>query len=249
MHNTLENPSWLVIQGAVQYDDRKWHRDVLQDLQLRLGDLDFPCPFSKNAFQKSLLRFIFVESDDAQGLKQLAAGLRSYVEISRHWDGSLNTAYPLVVAFSIDVAGRQSLESYHDFGWKILQRLHDIDLTPWPIEVGTDPETASWSMCFNGMPLFCNMSSPAHELRRSRNLGNHFIIIINPRERFDVVAGDTTAGRKVRSNIRSRIAHYDGTPHSPQLASYGAGSIEWKQYGILEENVDRADRCPFKFSH
>jgi FPC/CPF motif-containing protein YcgG len=225
-----------------------WHRDVLRDVTLRLGDdPDFPCIFSKSALRNEALRFIFVDNIEPDGIRHLAEGLVEYVEISREWNGSLKTAYPLIVAFSLEVVKEESVEGYHAFGWKVLQKLHEVDPAPWPEGVGTDPDGPSWSMCFNGMPLFCNMSHPAHRVRRSRNLGEHFLIVVNPRERFDVVAGDTPAGRKVRANIRSRVARYDGIPHCPQLASYGSGGIEWWQYGIIEENIERADKCPFKF--
>jgi N-omega-hydroxy-L-arginine synthase len=189
-----------------------------------------------------------VESVEPNDIRHLAEGLVTYVDLSKGWNGSLNTAYPLVVAFSREAVTTRSIEGYHDFGWKVLQKLHEIDPAPWPEEVGKDPDTSAWSMCFNGMPLFCNMSHPAHRVRRSRNLGEHFLIIMNPRERFDIVAGDTPAGRKVRSKIRSRIARYDGTPHCPQLARYGAaGGIEWWQYSMSDDNCERTDECPFKF--
>ncbi|MFD3808180.1 YqcI/YcgG family protein [Streptomyces sp. NPDC058611] len=214
-------------------------------MRKHLTDADFPCVFSRNAFRKELLRFIFVENAEEDGLLHLGEGLKEYVELSRGWDGALDTAYPLLVVFSPTAVGEDSVEAYQSFGWQVLQGLHEIDPEPWPQDVGTDPESESWSMCFNGMPLFVNMSSPAHEVRRSRNLGRHFVLVVNPRERFDVFAGDTPSGRKVRSNIRSRIARYDGTPHASQLGSYGAGALEWSQYGLVEENVARTDRCPF----
>lgn len=246
MNSEIHGLVKLVNQDGVQHVSEAWHRAVLNDISLRLGDEGFPCPFSKNAFEKKLLRFAFVESIDATGIGNLAESLTQYVELSRTWDGSLNTAYPMVIAFSLRVAAPQALENYHAFGWRVLQNLHEVDPAPWPQDVGTNPDTATWSMCFNGMPLFCNMSHPAHVLRRSRNLGEHFLIIVNPRERFDVVAGDSPAGRKVRANIRKRIVRYDGMPHCPQLASYGAGSIEWWQYGVLDENTQRSDKCPFR---
>lgn len=237
----------LVSQGQLRDAGDDWHRAVLKDIGARLADEpDFPCLFSKNAFEKKLLKFIFVEAVSDDGLHALGAGLTEYVELSRDWDGSLNTAYPLVVAFSLSVTRSFSAEGYDAFGWHLLQRLHEIDPAPWPESVGTDPDSASWSMCFNGMPIFCNMSHPAHTARRSRNLGDHFLFIINPRERFDVVAGDTPSGRKVRANIRSRIARYDGMPHCPQLASYGVGGVEWWQYSIADANVERTDKCPFR---
>lgn len=247
MHSKPASFSKLIPQQLISEYGKNWHRTVLNDVSARLGDPDFPCLFSKNAFQKGLLRFIFVESINDRGIKKLADALADYVELSRRWTGSLNTAYPLVLAFSLELAGPQSLEGYHDFGWGVLQRLHEIDPLPWPPDVGADPNAPTWSMCFNGMPLFCNMSHPAHIARRSRNLGEHFLIIVNPRERFDVVAGDTPTGRKVRSNIRARIARYDGMPHCPQLASYGAGALEWWQYSVADENHERTDKCPFNF--
>lgn len=240
--------SSLVKQIHVGETTRDWHTKVLLDLGQRLGSGSaFPCPFSRNAFQKNLLHFIFVEGDDETSYRHLAQGLAEYVELSRDWDGDLNTAYPLLVAFSTEAITAKTVEEYHEFGWTVLQRLHELDPMPWPDDVGVDPDTPFWSMCFNGMPLFSNMSNPAHRIRRSRNLGEHFILVINPRERFDVVAGDTSAGRKLRASIRARIAAYDEAEHCRQLGTYGSGAVEWQQYGIIEENSERADQCPFMF--
>ncbi|MFI6237883.1 YqcI/YcgG family protein [Micromonospora sp. NPDC050784] len=235
----------LVTQSEISTAATGWHRTVLDDIEYRLVDPGFPCVFSKNAYRKQLLHFIFVEGAASGDIAHLADGLKKYVELSEAWDGRLDTAYPLLVAFGPDATDATSVEEYHAFGWRVLQCLHAVDPAPWPDHVGRDPDSEAWSMCFNGMPLFCNMSSPAHRVRRSRNLGNHFILVINPRERFDVFAGDTPSGRKTRSNIRNRIDRYDGTPRSPQLGSYGTNALEWRQYGLTEENVERADRCPF----
>ncbi|WP_326952353.1 YqcI/YcgG family protein [Amycolatopsis sp. NBC_01286] len=237
----------LISQTRAGEDADGWHRAVLDDVESRLADPEFPCVFSRNAFKKRLVKFIFVEHRGRREIRRLGEGLRDYVELSRAWDGRLDTAYPLVVAFSREAVAARTVDDYHTFGWKILQELHEIDPAPWPDDIGRDPRSGAWSMCFDGMPLFCNMSSPAHRVRRSRNLGGHFILVINPRERFDVFAGDTPSGRKVRSNIRDRIGRYDGIPHSWQLGSYGAGALEWCQYGLVEDNIERVDKCPFEF--
>ncbi|MFD7459140.1 MULTISPECIES: YqcI/YcgG family protein [unclassified Streptomyces] len=223
-----------------------WQRIAFEEIAERLADPEFPCVFSRNAFRKRLLRFVFVADGGSEGIRVLAAALTEYVEQARAWDGRLDTAYPLVAVFSPDAVSADSVAGHHAFGWHVLQELHRVDPAPWPAEVASSPDSATWSMCFAGMPLFCNMSNPAHKIRRSRNLGSHFALVINPRERFDVFAGDTPSGRRVRSNIRNRIHRYDGIPHSPQLGSYGVGDLEWLQYGLTEENAERTDSCPFE---
>lgn len=238
----------IVSQSEVFDSGKEWHRNFFEDIESRLiGNSDFPCIFSKNAFRKQIIKFLFVESIEINDMQHLAEGLKEYVEISKQWEGDLDTAYPLIVGFSLNAINAKSVSEYHSFGWKVLQKLHELDPAFWPEEVTTDPNSSAWSMCFNGMQLFCNMSNPAHKIRRSRNLGRHFIFVINPRERFDIFAGNTPSGNKVRSNIRDRINHYDGVPHAVQLASYGSGAPEWQQYGLIEDNVQRTDKCPFKF--
>ncbi|MCS7482449.1 YqcI/YcgG family protein [Umezawaea endophytica] len=236
----------LISQTCID-DARGWHRVAFDEVESRLVDPDFPCVFSKNAFRKKIVKFIFVEDAGSDGVRHLAEGLTEYVELSRQWDGRLDTASPLVVAFSLDAVKVRTVDDYHAFGWRVLAALHEVDPAPWPEGVGRDPDSEAWSMCFDGMPLFFNMSSFAHRVRRSRNLGEYFKLIVNPRERFDVFAGDTPSGRRVRTNIRNRIERYDGTPHSWQLGSYHGGALEWQQYGLVEENADRADKCPFAF--
>lgn len=245
--NASDEKAILLSQAYVAERSEGWNRSAFRELESRLRDPEFPCVFSRNAFRKAGVRFIFIERCDAGGIQRLAEGLRDYVELSRRWDGRLDTAYPLVVAFARAAVKAQTVDEYHAFGWHILQRVHESDPSPWPEGVAKDPSSAAWSMCFDGMPLFCNMSSPAHRVRRSRNLGAHFMIVINPRERFDHFAGDTPSGRKVRANIRDRIDRYDGSPRSSDLGSYGAGSLEWRQYGLPEGDVERTGQCPFKF--
>lgn len=212
------------------------------------GDSLFPCVFAKNAFRKQIIKFIFVEALDDKGIRHLGEGLKAFVELSRNWDLRVNTASPLIVPFSAAAICADSVETYHAKGWEVLQRLHEIDPKSWPEDVSNDSENPTFSMCFSGMPLFINMSSPAHKIRRSRNLGEYFMFVINPRERFDVVAGNNAVGRATRTNIRSRIHQYDGVSHARQLSTYGSEGKEWWQYGLVEENIERVDKCPFNFT-
>jgi FPC/CPF motif-containing protein YcgG len=221
-------------------DSTCWQAKCFAQLSERLTPpSEFPCFFSQNAFSRELLLFSFVDTLERPALRDAAVDLSKFVELSRNWNGLVSTARPLIIAFSRAAASASSVSRYHDIGWKVLQAWHDFDTVPWPNDVSTDPHSPFWSMCYNGMQLFVNISNPAQIKRRSRNLGDYLLFIINPRERFDIVAGETPEGRRVRQRIRDRIETYDGSEHCPQLGSYNAGEIEWWQYGLVEENRER----------
>lgn len=226
---------------------RDWRKVAYADVAARLAPPSaFPCTFSQNAFRRNLLRFSFVEAPGAAGVRAAAADLLSYVEACRAWDGRIDSAEPLLMVFSRDAAHFDTAAAYREFGWRVLQALHDSDPSPWPDDVSRDPEAPYWSFCYGGMQLFVNMSTPLHCRRRSRNLGRHFVLVINPRERFDLVAGNTPEGRKVRARIRARCASYDGLAHSPLLGSYQKGDLEWVQYFLPDVAGDTpAGSCPF----
>ncbi|MGB5149438.1 MAG: YqcI/YcgG family protein [Mycobacterium sp.] len=247
--STARNATSPIIQAAAALLEDGWRRDAFDDIAERLIDPQFPCIFSRNAFKKGLIRFLFIETIDELCVSRLAQGLSDYVHEARQWDGGLDTAYPLVVILGAVPAATATAVDHHHTAWSILSRLTAYDTEPWPSSLPLDPESPGWSMCFAGMPLFCNISSPAHSLRKSRNLGRYLTIVINPRERFDQFAGDTVSGRNTRRRIRTRVASYDLLPPSPALATYGSGQLEWKQYGLHEDNLVEPDLsgCPFQF--
>lgn len=235
----------LVPQRLAEEVAQGWQAEAVNDVTRKLQDPAFPCIFSRNAHKKKLIGFIFVNSWDEQGVRHLSEGLRDYVRISQDWNGKLDEAYPLIVFFSSDAISARDIPSYQEFGWQVLHELERIDQIPWPANVSRDPFDSSWSMCFNGMQLFCNMSTPEHKNRRSRSLGRYFAIVINPRERFDVFAGDTPSGRNTRKNIRRRIQEYDGVTPSTVLGSYGSESLEWKQYVLPDSDTNiESLTCP-----
>ncbi len=237
------------LESAV-YANAAWHRSVLKDLGDRLKQPNtFPCLFSQNAFARKLLMFSFVEAETNDDFAKAAKEIAEYIDVCRLWDGKVSTAHPLIVAFSQNVVRGQKLAFFHETAWRFLQFLHDNDPSPWPEGVCKEPDEPYWSMCYAGMQIFVNISNPAHIRRKSRNLGDRLVLVINPRERFDIVAGNSPEGRRVRKTIRSRIAAYDNQPHAPQLGSYQAGEIEWWQYGLEDDNTTPRGRCPFRFAH
>lgn len=241
----LPATSGLLTQQQAFQETDPWRRTATRDLAQRLEDSEFPCVFSRNAFKRGLVHIVFVEGSGPDDFTRLASALTDYTVLSRDWDGRLDSAYPLVVLFSDAATGHQDLDGFRSFGWHVLQSLHDLDPSPWPEEIAHHPSDPQWSMCFSGMPLFVNMSTPVHVRRRSRNLGDHFAMVINPRERFDVVAGDTPRGRKTRSNIRRRVDRYDEISRSSDLGTFGSGALEWQQYELLDDNTSEHSACPF----
>lgn len=236
----------LVSQNDIAPTAPVWQHEVAADLRERLlPPSDFPCTFSQNAWRRHLIWFSFVEALSDTGLAAARADLSEYISDARSWDGQVNTARPLIMAFAPGLVP-DTLESHQGLGWQMMQDWLDNDPAPWPEDVARDPNAPFWALCFDGMQLFVNMSSPAHARRKSRNLGRHFILVINPRERFDMVAGHDPEGRRVRSVIRSRCEGYDGMPHAPELGSYQAGEIEWVQYCLGESNDRKLGQCPLR---
>ncbi len=76
----------------------------------------------------------------------------------------------------------------------------------------------------------------------------YFTNIINPRENFDLVASiETRSGQLIRNKIRSRVVSFNNSPISDDLGFYGDnGNLEWKQYQLKEDGIDRPAQCPFK---
>lgn len=233
---------------AAALPEHDWRRLAYGDLSERLTPPSgFPCTFSQNAFRRGLLRFSFVDTAGGQGFASAASDLREYLDDCAKWDGRVDSAKPLLTIFSQNAAGFDQLEDYHALGWEFMQYLHDTDPSPWPDDVSQQPESPFWSFCYAGVQLFVNMSTPLHKVRKSRNLGRHLTLVINPRERFDIVAGDTPEGQRVRKKIRARSAGYDGIPHSDLLGSYQKGELEWVQYALPEHNEGAPSACPFRF--
>lgn len=92
------------------------------------------------------------------------------------------------------------------------------------------------------------MSTNEHNALKSRNLGHDLIFVINPRENFDVVASiETKSGQLIRHKIRMRVVSFNNSPISDNFGFYGDNeNLEWKQYQLKEDGIERPDQCPFK---
>ena len=222
-----------------------WAKASLEDFSSYLREPSkFPCNFARTAFRTNTLHFVFAGSDsDPLELARVRQGLREYLKTVSVMTGIEESMNVLVILFKPEVE-EQALDHYHRTAWHVMQDWVDNDPEPWPPEIPTDPEQPFWSLCFAGVPLFINVSAPAHRHRKSRNLGRSLALVTQPRAGFDLLAGPTPEGDKVRQRIRRQVEQYDGQPAPDVVGTYHRGDLEWKQYVFTDTNDEKLTRCP-----
>ncbi len=207
----------------------------------------FPCVFAQNAFRRSNIRFSLVSlKNGIHDLDELRRDLGDYLDDCEEWDGNANSSEPLLVVFEKSYGLRDD-DDYRRLFDATLQHLIDNDPLPWPEHTHTDPASPYWSMCYRSVQIFINVSHPAHVNRRSRNLCDTLVLVINPRERFDLVAGNNSKGNAIRQQIRANVDVYDTIQRSPLLDHYHSGGLEWPQYMLPDDNSTPARKCPLHF--
>lgn len=224
-----------------------WKLAAFRNAKAKISEDGFPCPFSKKSIKQEKAWFCFADLTEESGYSSLVQTLHEYTNLFKISRAPHNLYFPILV--SIKTPDEiNTLEKYNEFGWSVLQHLHDNDSYPWPHELPTDPESHLWSFVFSDVALFVNMSTPCHDKRKSRYFGEQLTFVINPRENFDHVAGDTANGREVRNNIRKRIASYDESPICQYLGIYGVEeNTEWRQYAVGDDNNSfHVKSCPLK---
>ena len=223
-----------------------WRAAAFVELRDKVADDAFPCTFGTTALRKGYLLFAFVEGvAEAEGVIGLAAALKEYAGFVRRYSIVQASMMPLAV-FMPAPSNWRTLEDYFHNSSRLLQKVHERDSQPWPERLARDPDDPRWSFCFDGVPFFVNFKTPLHRARRSRRTQHSYLWLVQVRDGFDVVAGDTPQGRNARRIIREKLAAYDEVPVYPELAHYGdTANREWKQYFVPETNEPIAARCPF----
>lgn len=224
----------------------EWAARAYGELEAKVRDEAFPCTFATVAQRKGDILYALLDAvNDAELLPMLRAALVEFTDLLRPLSPVTASMTPLAILVP-PLAGALTEADYFRRGWGMLQWLHEHDTHDWPARVPRHPDDPGWSFCFGGMPLFINFKTPAHERRRSRRMRSAFMLLIQARDGFDVVAGDTPQGRRAREIIRAKLAAYDPLPPYPELAHYGqAENREWKQYFVPDENAPISARCPF----
>jgi uncharacterized protein len=230
-----------------------WAYPLFEQLGNRFSSGDsapgFPCIFAQKVFALRNIRFLLVPFSQVGSkyqFQELSNGLSSYLDDARDWDGNISTAEPLLVMFEPQGSVRTT-SAFEKVFFESLQYLIDHDTQAWRRKLPKDPNAEFWSMCFGGTEIFINVSHPNHQNRRSRNLCDALVFVINPRERFDKVAGNDHKGHLIRERIRGNIDLYDKVPRSQYLGHYLAGELEWPQYMLPDDNESPPLRCPLSF--
>lgn len=234
------------VSGALP-NCKDWRHLAFSDFGRRLASDDFPCLFAKKAWQDSSIIFLFCQQQCADEYNEFLGGLLEYTNFVSKTPVDERLFSPLVVFFDDYFYGDAA---QHRVGWDALNWVHQRDPFPWPGDISTNPDDENWCYCFNGIHLFVNISARDHKKLKSRNLGKYLTLVINPRKNFDIVASiSTRSGRRVREKIRSRIADYNDGVVPIELGFYGEqGNLEWHQYQLSEDGLERPSRCPFLFS-
>lgn len=221
-------PRWLIREY------RAFHREVM--------DQEFPCVFGRAAERNDELRYAVVENDD---LSSLPATLAAFLSLSR---SNRAIRHNLTVFFAPEGQARD-FEYYRRRFWHVLQFLHASDREPWPDDIPTNTDDPRWEFCFAGEPIFMFAACPAYARRRSRNYGNSFVMLFQPKRIFQGLEAESSAGIHARRVIRSRLARWDGTDDGhPDVAGYGEPLVyRWKQYFLSDDGTPARGRCPFSF--
>ncbi|ECE0486474.1 YqcI/YcgG family protein [Salmonella enterica subsp. enterica] len=246
-HLILATPETEMLLTHVELEEKLsslcyWKQKAWRQFSIKMRDTEFPCFFSKSAWNSKSIKFLFCEKHKESEYKDLLHGLIEYSYFINSTEMKKRLFSPLVVFFSPEF---NTDKSQHEVGWEALKWIHDRDIQSWPENVPTNPDSVDWSFCFNGVQFFINMSVKDHRILRNRNLGSHLTFVINARENFDAVAnGNTTGGRIIRERIRDRVRIYNGGVLPSELGFYGQ-DLEWEQYQLAEPGLIKPKQCPF----
>lgn len=229
--------------AALRGEVPSWWHEAHSDLDRTLTSTDeqFPCIYAIRAHRNNTLRFVFLQSSDTDAaIAAFGEALSAYVKVCH----SL-APYTAFLAFFGPDRDEMTLEEHHAEFWQVLQRLHEVDPSPWPDRIPTDPAEPLWEFCFDGEPMFVLGSGPAHVTRRSRYSAVR-AISFQPRFMFDELIDAPVLLSRARRIIRERVLQMDGIPVHPMIQMYHEeGNREWRQYVVPEDNSPITGRCPF----
>jgi FPC/CPF motif-containing protein YcgG len=202
----------------------------------------FPCPYATAGYKNDEQRFLFMYSEDVtepRNIRLLANAMRAYFPISHE----LGNNTSLVIIHPTSDA-KNTPSDYQQKFWDLLRGLRTRDLKNWPEEFPQDTNDPRWAFCFDGVPWFPAVLTPAHVKRHSRYAPN-FTIAMQPKWVFDHLFRTPERRRAAVESVRKILEPFDDIEVSPDLSAYGTeGTTESHQYYLLDDNVTA--ECPYQ---
>ncbi|HLI70188.1 MAG TPA: YqcI/YcgG family protein [Ktedonobacteraceae bacterium] len=228
------------------FPEDSWELSALQSIRRIMTNRGFPCHFARIAEATGCAYFAFATSPhDETQLQHIVTCLSEFTNMTKA--SRKRRRHTLLVTFKPET-NPQDNEYYAKAFWGLLNYLHQHDQEAWPTQIATTPDDPNFEFCFNGVPMFTFANTPAYSKRRSRNLGDSFVVVFNPYSSFSGVQLLTPGGKGARTQIRKRLESYD------RVACYGEfGQIDgdiplaWKSYFIPDDNVPMSTPCPFHY--
>jgi uncharacterized protein len=224
---------------------RQWERLALEKFETKMKDKEhpFPCIPATQGFTLNHLRYGFLgDPRKDSSIMDLAQLLSTYTNLSKEYGPYTS----LIVFFETpyDIKTTYSVEQFEQIFWKHLSGLAEVDQVSWPSHIPTNPHNPLWEFCYHGEQYFMYCATPSHQNRKSRHF-DVYMLAITPRWVLTEFGKSEYYAKKIRTQVRKRLEHYDSIAIHPDLNTYGKeDNFEWKQY-FLHDDETALSKCPF----
>lgn len=222
----------------------EWEKHALDSFFVKMSDKEkpFPCIPATIGFSMNQLKYGFIGDPRRDStIKELASILTSYTEQSREFG-----KYTSLIIFyeTPESMKNASVEEYEQIFWAHLSGLTALDEFEWPKDIPQDPHEPVWEFCFNGEKYFMYCATPAHKNRKSRHF-DMMMLAITPRWVLQEFNKSEGYAKRIKAQVRKRLAEYDRISIHPDLNTYGADdNFEWRQYFLRDDDTSLS-RCPY----
>jgi uncharacterized protein len=221
-----------------------WEKEALEKFFAKMSDKEkpFPCIPATIGFSTNQLRYGFVgDPRKPSTIKELASLLTYYTDISRQIGNYTSMIVFYDTPKSMD---DDTVEEFEQLFWKHLNGLSDLDQFDWPEDIPTDPHDPIWEFCFNGEKYFMYCATPAHQNRKSRHF-DVMMLAITPRWVLQEFNKSHSFAKRIKAQVRERLAKYDTISIHPDLNTYGTeDNFEWRQYFLRDDDTSLT-KCPY----
>jgi uncharacterized protein len=221
-----------------------WEKEALEKFFAKMGDKEkpFPCIPATIGFSMNQLKYGFVGSPRRDTtIKEIASLLSSYTEQSRGFGDYTS----LIIFFETPEEMKEvPVEEFEQLFWEHLSGLNGLDKFDWPEDLPQDPHNPIWEFCFNGEKYFMYCATPAHKNRKSRHF-DVLMLAITPRWVLQEFNKSKSYAKRIKAQVRKRLAKYDSISIHPDLNTYGAeDNFEWRQYFLRDDDTSLS-KCPY----